>query len=739
MFFIPSCCSGWLRIVVSLSVPRTLRSVLIGSLEPLGRIMVCCMYYTDVFVGQVNNIVNLKKALEAELEGSGLTDELNALDQLKALASGLGFLAGLPACLCKTKKSVKEGLQKIYEELKNFNYCISKLNCDSCNSNLYPCKCCVIQSIKAVKKCQCIKTPSNKSQCHCNGKDVSCDRVLAGLEACLHLQCLQSDMNEICKCKADSDCCKNGTCNGTSPSCTFCQKLKSQPTTGLGLSPPNPIRLAKRLEKFFGQGSKSCGCKGSPCSCCCLACPDQTCSSQHCSCKGSPGKCPCTKKPSQCPRKKFCKAINSIKVSSGSSDMTCCNKGNECHCGLDPQNCQPGNCCVVSDSKGSQQGVKCMIRRLVKFFNGLPLDPSSSKNCSKLCCEIFCVLKCCVFLRDFYNRGNKNVCWTCKSGGTKGKCKGSTLQSQPSSKECCGGNISNCASNPNCCQGCQDCDAIKFSRALQKLQYSGPCGQDLYRLLKDLLNFCSNVMHPNQNFIRSTVLKAVKDCSNCKKSETDSSGWKACQCSGSSSCLACTSLLGDSKLMFILRHGYSSAYSSKAKWDRLCSPGSPCSGCRDSPPRCPCKSAFPLPSTSCNGSCCPNCDVKKAAKIFLGMLPCMYWGLKILHDRSKYDSGFAGWHDISVSNDLPSSDLAKFFYAWGYDLRSLKTKKGSEFFSLLDSLSTMKVLEKLSTLVTENYFTSNLISPPKDPKTPSTVRSMLIWLYGLRFQKHFSG
>ncbi|KAK1935239.1 variant erythrocyte surface antigen-1, alpha subunit [Babesia divergens] len=207
--------------------------------------------------GTNNDIDNLKNALKAELKGSGLTDELNELD---ALASGLGFLAGLPACLCKTKKSVEEGLRKIYEELNKNILLIScsnsKLNCDSCKSNPYPCKCCVIQSINKVKQeCQCLQT--QKSQCHCAGKDVSCAKVLAGLEACLHLQCLQSDMNEICQCDP-KNCCPGGKCNGNSGvsvgPCKFCQNLKTNtpvPTTGLGLSPPNPIRLAKRLDKFF--------------------------------------------------------------------------------------------------------------------------------------------------------------------------------------------------------------------------------------------------------------------------------------------------------------------------------------------------------------------------------------------------------------------------------------------------------------------------------------------------------
>ncbi|KAK1936481.1 variant erythrocyte surface antigen-1 family protein [Babesia divergens] len=201
--------------------------------------------------GTDKDIDNLKKALKAELKGSELNGDLNVLEPL---ADGLGFLAGLPACLCKTKKSVKEGLKKIYEELKtSLIYCNSQLNCDLCKSNLYPCKCCVIQSIKDVKQCPCRQSPPKP--CHCAGKKVSCTQVLAGFEACLHLQCLQSDMEGICQCN-DSECCKGGTCTGNSPSCGFCKNLKTQSgksvaTTGLGLSPPNPIRLAKRLEGFL--------------------------------------------------------------------------------------------------------------------------------------------------------------------------------------------------------------------------------------------------------------------------------------------------------------------------------------------------------------------------------------------------------------------------------------------------------------------------------------------------------
>ncbi|KAK1935279.1 variant erythrocyte surface antigen-1, alpha subunit, partial [Babesia divergens] len=691
---------------------------------------VCYMYYTDVFVG-TNDIDKLKDALIAELNGSGLNDDLTQLVQ------GLCLFMGYPSCVCSLKlnvdKSLKDISKKLLKDSEAVQSCVSKpltLNCSNCIPNDILCKCCVISCIKELRgqskqsKCNCPRLSNTSQSCQCKEpKEKCCKDFLSGLEACLSLLNLKTDM-EDCKCDTKK-CCNNGTCTS---GCNVCPNSKTLKTpkdytvTGLGLLRPSPIRLAEKLEKFFGsggrKGSPPCGCKCGSGSCCCLACKDQDCSSKKSCFCGSTSPCSCASKlklpktSGDCPCKTFCSKINSIKVLVGSSEMRCCESGKKCHCGLGSSPCNSGQCCVVSDKSGAgsdvQQSVKCMLRRVVKFFASF--DPSKP-DCPKLCCEIFCVLKICVFLKMFYDKGNKKSCGKCNGKGGPGgnKCE----NSKAPSGSCCRGNPSKCKS-PQCCLGCQDCDAIKFSRALQKLQYSGPCGLDLYRLLKDLLKFCSNVMHPNQDFIRSTVLEAVKGCSKCGKSGTDSSGWQPCTCS-SSDCKACPKLLENSKLKALLRHGYVSSYtyrfvpfadppakSTYASWDSL-SPG----------------------------------EQRKAAKIFLGMLPCLYYGLKILHARSKYGSGFAGWHDISVSNDKPESALAKFFHAWGYDLRSLKTKKGSEFFSLLDSLSTMKVLEKFSTLVTENYFTSNLISPPKDPKTPSTVRSMLLWLYGLPFTSGF--
>ncbi|KAK1935530.1 variant erythrocyte surface antigen-1 family protein [Babesia divergens] len=766
MFFIPSCFPGCLCILVCSSVLRTLRSVLTGSLEPLGRItlMVCYMYYTDVFVG-TNNIEKLKDALDAELK-----DSVNSND-LTQLVHGLCLFMGYPSCVCSLKANVDKSLQDISEKLNEdsraVKSCVSKplnLNC-SCNSKEILCKCCVIRCIKELRqsksKCKCPRLNDPSTECKCKEpKGKCCKDFLSGLEACLSLLNLKGDMKD-CKCDPKT-CCKDGTC--TTKGCTVCPNSKTLKTpkdytvTGLGLLRPSPIRLAQKLEKFFGdsgpKGSCKCQCGTSNKSCCCLACEDTQKCAQACSCSSSGCSCDkVPKKPSECPRKKFCEAIQNVKVLANSSEMTCCESGTKCHCVSDSgSNVCSGsgslNCCVEKDTSGVgsdhfQHSIKCMIRRVVKFFASF--DPSKS-GCPKLCCEIFCVLKCCEFLKTFYDKGNKK-CSKCTS---KGPCNGSTLKTPAPSTSCCGGKPSTC-SKSNCCLGCLDCSAIKFSRALQKLQYSGPCGLDLYRLLKDLLNFCSNVMAPNQDFIHDTVLAAVKGCLKCKKSGTDSSGWKACECSSSSSnCSACTSLLQDSKLMSILRHGYLSSYdSSKAKWEDLCQKlSSQC--CVDpktksknpSCSKCPCPSpGFPLPasSQSCNGECCDNCDVRKAAKIFLGMLPCLYYGLKIVYERSKYGSGFAGWHDISVnSNDKPSSDLGRFLYAWGYDLRPLISKKGSEFFSLLENLygsDSSGPLQSLSTLVTKKYFSHSLSS---GSSVPSTVRQMLLWLYGLRFQKHFS-
>ncbi|KAK1935261.1 variant erythrocyte surface antigen-1 family protein [Babesia divergens] len=743
MFFIPSCCPGC-RIIVSLSVLGTLRSVLTGSLEPLrGTLKVCCMHYTDVFVGH-NNIDKLNNALNVELKESGL--KTVDLDQLEALASGLGFLAGLPACLCKPKKSVEEGLGKIYEELK-INISLiscsnSKLNCDSCKSNPYPCKCCVIQCIKEVKGCPCLKNP--KQKCHCAGKKVSCSKVLAGLEACLHLQCLQSDMNEICECKADGNCCKTGQCIQASggKSCDFCENLKTKtpvPTTGLGLSPPNPIRLAKRLDTFFGSGGQpknSCGCKcGTPGSsqnksCCCLACESTDQCVQACSCKGS-GKCPCASKTSQCPCKEFCSKINSIQVSSGSSLMKCCNEGKSCHCQVDdPKTCTGQNCC------NQNKKVKCLIRRLVLYFKDLqPLSSPQIIN-FKNCCEFLCVLKTCEFLRSFYNdKRNLNECKECKKGG-----KGC-----PQKGQCCAGSSPDCSTKgQDPCKSCSECqqicDSKKFYRELETLRLGGPCGQELWRTLDDFIYFICYVFYPRVQPLENTIKTARNSCSQCK----NSSGHSSCPCStnpSGSSCLGCTEVLEKLQthkdLLSLMTRGYSSAYS-EASWNSLTSSSSGSKCC--SLPSCTCQ-----PNCSSSGSlcpdpskCCPDCPQRKAAKIFLGMLPCLYYGLKILKEKCEVD-----WKDFLISNKDYS--LRHFLVGMGFELQKLDgTKQGSEIFTLLESLfngsnGPLKSLYEKS----KKYFTSSShslvpssTSSDSKPK-PKTVREILLWLSGLPFTSGF--
>ncbi|KAK1937446.1 hypothetical protein X943_001935 [Babesia divergens] len=709
------------------------------------------MYYTDVFVGQTdNNIEKLNNALKAELKVPGLNDLTQLETQLNALASGLGVLAGLPACLCKTKKSVKEGLKKIYEELKTpLISCNLKLNCPSC-SNGVPCKCCVIQSIKEVKgSCGCLQ-PSPKA-CHCAGQKVSCDRVLAGLEACLHLQCLQSDMDDICQCKASDTCCQNGKCDGKSGGskviCKFCQNLnagKSVPTTGLGLSPPNPIRLAQRLDKFFGGKSSfetpcDCSCKGSTSifssSCCCLSCGTGKCS-KAC----SPG-CLCLKS-GPCPRQKFCLAIQNVKVVAHTSQMKCCNQGAKCHCELQSSgsSCTP-NCCVSQinsgTSKYNQQSIKCMLRRLVSYFKSLE---TSSKNFFKSCCDLLCVVKMCHFLGDFYGKRNKDVCWRCKDGSGV-KCNASSKGSSKAG-QCCSGSSPQCSSGSTCqnCSECQQiCYAKEFSRALEELRFAGPCGQNLYRALDDFLHYCILVIASQQSSIEEKLKKLTAKC--CKVQNNGS----PCSCcsqtsSSSGNCKGCTALLQDPKLKALLLSEFSSAYSeASASWPDCSKPSSsgPCCG-SSCPQNC---SSGQCPSEGC----CEKCPKRLCAKIFLGMLPCLYYGLKILYDRAQDPLTWPGWTHIDLwPNGISRNDLAKFFHAWGYDVRPLKSKKGSEFVSLLDSLfnGSFKSLYDVS----KNYIIS-LSSPSRSPSIssshlkpspPKTVRSMLLWLYGLRFQRHFS-
>ncbi|KAK1934350.1 hypothetical protein X943_001139, partial [Babesia divergens] len=713
-------------------------SVLTGSSEQLGRTrMVCCMYYTDVFVGTKDNIDNLNNALKAVLEGS-----VNTVD-LTQLVHGLCLFMGYPSCLCKPKKSVEESLKKISkelkEELKNYECPLKpSLNCSSCLNSNVVCKCCVLDCISKVQKsqCQCVKGNNNTCQCSSVDPKRCCKDLLEKLKASLSLLNLKADMAEICQC-TDENCCVNGKCTqGDSSNCPVCETSKTSKdytVTGLGLLRPSPKRLAERLENFFGdkgrKNSCSCKCGTSGKSCCCLACDNNKCA-QACSCSGS-GQCDHGSQPqpqpSQCPCRDFCIKINSIKVLEKSSDMRCCQEGAQCHCQVEGKICTPGSsgkCCVVPSGRNFQQGVKCMIRRLVKFFNGLkPESLSSPDKCSKLCCEIFCVLKICEFLKGFYNKGGKDKCGKCKSPGGN-PCKGSTLTNKGSSNTCCKG-AAGCKSG-DCCLGCQECDAIKFRKALEDLKLSSPCGQDLYRTLDDFLYYCFNGFMGHKDFIRNTVLAAVDSCSDCKKSETDSSKWQPCGCSSSSSsCKACPKLLKDSKLMSVLLSQYSSSYdSASAKWESLC-PSKSGSCCQPPCPKCSPPSSCPL------GGCCEKCPKRLCAKVFLGMLPCLYFGLKIVFDRCKYGSDFPDWY----LRHITEGSIGNFLKAWGFTSSHLSSKNASGLPPVLDILYGSGKFKSLFDLVSKKYF-SRYLSDPSKP-SPKTVREMLLWLYGLPFTSGF--
>ncbi|KAK1935546.1 variant erythrocyte surface antigen-1 family protein, partial [Babesia divergens] len=712
-----------------------------------------------------NNIVNLKDALNAVL--SDFESNSNDLTQL---VQGLCLFMGYPSCLCKPKKSVGESLEKISkelkEELKNYKCLLNSkpsLNCSSCQSNPVVCKCCVLDCILKVLNsgCECVKDSNHT--CTCIGPEPKrcCKDLLEKLKASLSLLNLKADM-EICKCPYDSNCCVNGKCTKVDSSkCPFCKTpnaSKDYTVTGLGLLRPSPKRLAEKLNDFFGNGPgpKSCGCKGSPCTCCCLACDNGKCV-KACSC-GSPGQCN-HQPPQECPCKDFCIKINSIKVLEKSSDMRCCDSGAQCHCQLDPSNkCQPGSsgkCCVVDDKSGSgsnfQQGVKCMIRRLVRFFKDL--ETSSKKF--KSCCDLLCVAKTCYFLWDFYGKGKeggKEKCSKCKSPGT---CPGSTLTSG-SSPSCCGG-ASGCQSG-DCCQGCQDCDAIKFRKALQTLQYSGPCGHDLWRVLNDFLDCCFRIFKPEQKFVENKVKELQKEL--CQKCKDATKSGQPCTCSSGSSysCLACFALFNDYELKARFISEYSSSYTYKfesvidppakgtyASWNSLCASGSKC--CSNPSCSCPPSCSSSNPSSCDPKDCCEKCPKRLCAKIFLGILPCLYYGLKILYDRCKYGSDFPDWYQKKFYNILvpasvlDASDLKKFLDAWGFGSVLNPSIQAMVLPGLLENLFSSESsgnFDKIYKEVSGEYFKFVSPSISSGSSVPSTVRQMLLWLYGLRFQKHFS-
>ncbi|KAK1939107.1 variant erythrocyte surface antigen-1 family protein [Babesia divergens] len=181
----------------------------------------------------------------------------------------------------------------------------------------------------------------------------------------------------------------------------------------------------------------------------------------------------------------------------------------------------------------------------------------------------------------------------------------------------------------------------------------------------------------------------------------------------------------------ITQGGYSSSYSDKATWEELCKN---CQ-CNSNPSRCSC--SCPSVSSVCEPSdCCPNCDVRKAAKIFLGFIPCLYYGLKYLYDKC---NGKGGWEDLNIANKDYS--LGRFLIGMGYDVdKELNGKTGGEISKLLKTLfngSPKGPLEKLYN-VSKNYFTSRFTSHvPSSDSQPETVRDILLWLSGLPFASGF--
>ncbi|KAK1935519.1 variant erythrocyte surface antigen-1 family protein [Babesia divergens] len=196
------------------------------------------------------------------------------------------------------------------------------------------------------------------------------------------------------------------------------------------------------------------------------------------------------------------------------------------------------------------------------------------------------------------------------------------------------------------------------------------------------------------------------------------------------------------------QNGYSSSYKSPdASWEKLCK-------------NCQCKSVSNSSSHSCScgsqsGSvcsdplkCCENCDVRRAAKIFLGFLPCLYYGLKILWVRCNDASQWPKWSGkISTA-----SDLNNFLKACGYDLKTLNDLQASQIYSSLNSLfknDSNGTFDNLYNIVSKEYFSKTLPSSPcssscpsPSPSSshvyPSTVRSILLWLSGLPFSKGFN-
>ncbi|KAK1939088.1 variant erythrocyte surface antigen-1 family protein, partial [Babesia divergens] len=188
---------------------------------------------------------------------------------------------------------------------------------------------------------------------------------------------------------------------------------------------------------------------------------------------------------------------------------------------------------------------------------------------------------------------------------------------------------------------------------------------------------------------------------------------------------------------------FSSYEVSNASWEKLCKD---CKCNSNSCKSCSCSSGS---SGVCSNpsKCCPDCDVRKAAKIFLGMLPCLYYALKYLYKQCEGE-----WNALNIQFDSKgngSNDLTKFLHGMGFTDKDLNTSlQGSSIPSLLNTLFTGSPgsFEKLYNIVSKEYFSKTLPSSPcssscpspsDSPSQPKTVRSILLWLYGLRFQKSF--
>ncbi|KAK1934017.1 variant erythrocyte surface antigen-1 family protein, partial [Babesia divergens] len=262
-------------------------------------------------------------------------------------------------------------------------------------------------------------------------------------------------------------------------------------------------------------------------------------------------------------------------------------------------------------------------------------------------------------------------------------------------------------------------------------------GQDIWRTLDSFLYYCCNVFEPYVNRIQSTVKSARQKCDTCSKK----TGTFPCNCSSSGSCSACQEILKDFQLKVTLTQKYVSSYDpSNARWNLLCSQSvSKCCGS----PSCSCTSG----SCPSNG-CCEKCPKRLCAKIFLGMLPCLYFGLKIPYDRCD-PANSDQWPKWQKKNQgepakiTEASGLRDFLFAWGihsYLSHSTHAVVLPVFLKDLFSPDSKGSFDTLYNLVSKKYFSrsiSSLVSQLK-PSPPSTVRSMLLWLYGLRFTSGFS-